>query len=293
MQVTKSGSRHGISNLSFKDCEEEHTGKIFASLKKHPVQHPVTSKILEVRNIYSPSYCRCTKWIEETGLAHIITDTHIHFIVVKYITKYRFSRHHIIQYHTISHGFYWHLLTLWQARKAAGARASEELCATLGVRNDQTISNNIKRAKCVGHFMLQDSAFGSSWSDVSARVITKSRVFPACCSSKCACLFLFGSFLEKKQCQTKPIQFVDDAGNLAFAAWSRSERSRQDFARNQMGPICFFVIFDHESYMLQHVTAPSFIIFVIWPHRWLHVLLQMRLHLCKQLPRWIVLTLDF
>lgn len=141
MQVTKSGSRHGISNLSFKDCEEEHTGKIFASLKKHPVQHPVTSKILEVRNIYSPSYCRCTKWIEETGLAHIITDTHIHFIVVKYITKYRFSRHHIIQYHTISHGFYWHLLTLWQARKAAGARASEELCATLGVRNDQTISN--------------------------------------------------------------------------------------------------------------------------------------------------------
>lgn len=258
MQVTKSGSRHGISNLSFKDCEEEHRGKIFARLKKHPVQHPVTSKIREVRNIYSPSYCRCIKWIEETGLAQIITDTqiHIHFIVVKYITKYRFSRHHIIQYHAISHGFYWHLLTLWQARKAAGARASQELCATLGVRNDQTISNNIKRAKCVGHFMLQDGAFGSSWSDVSARVITKSRVFSACCSSKCACLFLFGSFLEKKQCQTKPIQFVHDAGNLAFAAWSRSERSRQDFARNQMGSICCCV-FDHESYctcysMLQH-----------------------------------------
>lgn len=199
MQVTKSGSRHGISNLSFKDCEEEHRGKIFASLKKHPVQHPVTSKILEVRNIYSPSDCRCTKWIEETALAQIITVTqiHIHFIVVKYITKDRFSRHHIIQYYTISHGFYWHLLTLWQARKAAGARASQELCATLGVRNDQTISNDINRAKCVGHFMLQDGAFGSSWSDVSARVITKSRVFPACCSSKCACLFLFGSFLEK------------------------------------------------------------------------------------------------
>lgn len=107
-----------------------------------------------------------------------------------------------------------------------------------------------------------------------------------------SCLDLFWKKSNVKHCQTKPIQFVHDAGNLAFAAWSRSERSRQDFARNQMGPICCCV-FDHESYMLQHVTAPSFIIFVIWPHRWLHVLLQMRLHLCKQLPRWIVLTLDF
>lgn len=87
---------------------------------------------------------------------------------------------------------------------------------------------------------------------MSARVITKSRVFPAFCSSKRACLFFFGSFPQKKQCQTKPIQFVHDAGNLAFAAWSRSERSRQvDFARNQMVPISCCV-FDQESYMLQN-----------------------------------------
>ena len=260
------------------------------------MQHPVTSKILEVRNIYSPFYCRCTKWIEETGLAQIITDTqiHIHFIVVKYITKYRFSRHHI-QYHTISYNITWFLLTSTDTLTGQKSCRSESVPGALCHVGSPERSNNIKQyqpSQVRWTLHAPRRCFRINWSDVSARVITKSRVFPACCSSKCACLFLFGSFLEKKQCQTKPIQFVHDAGNLAFAAWSRSERSRQDFARNQMGPICCCV-FDHESYMLQHVTAPSFIIFVIWPHRWLHVLLQMRLHLCKQLPRWIGLTLVF
>ena len=178
----------------------------------------------------------------------MITDTH---------TLYCSKIHHL---HSLTISYTWFLLTRQSSLTGQKSCRSESvpgaLChldLTLGVRNNQ-ISNE---PSALDTCMLQDGAFGSSWSDVSATVnssvhITKRRVFPAwfypeSCSSKCACLFR-----KEKQCQPKPVQFVHDAGDLAFAAWISSERSRQvDFARNQMGPMSCCV-FDHESYMLQN-----------------------------------------
>ncbi len=305
MQVTKSGSRHGISNLSFKDCEE-HSGKIFASLKKHPVQHPVTSKILEVRNIYSSSHA--LQMYKMNWRDRFRTNDH----------RYAYT---LLQQNT-SLTFTYNIVHMVSTDKAKFFDRPEKLPERERPRSFVPLrshvgspeQSNIKRAKCIGHLHAPRRCFRIKleWRVGNCEFFRshhKEKSLP-CVVLPWELFFKVCMSFPERKTMSNYISLFNSF--MMLAIWPlllglvRSEAGRWTlpgikWAQCLVASLitkatCYRTIdrFDELEISLEDIIFIDLsFIFIIWPHRWLHVLLQMRLHLCKQLPRWFGLMLDF